>query len=195
MIGFGAAKRLIDLFGAAILVILLLPVMVAGCVLVLVSMGRPVLFLQTRSGRNGRPFRMIKLRTMLDDKTGQMSDSERVAKTGLFLRKFSIDEIPQLFNVLQGSMSLVGPRPLLREYDERYSAEQARRLLAKPGLTGLAQVEGRNDLTWDEKLKLDVRYVDNQSIWLDMRIMLRTPLVVLSARGFRRSGEAAKFGE
>ena len=195
MIGFGAAKRLIDLFGAAILVILLLPVMVAGCVLVLVSMGRPVLFLQTRSGRNGRPFRMIKLRTMLDDKTGQMSDSERVTKTGLFLRKFSIDEIPQLFNVLQGSMSLVGPRPLLREYDERYSAAQARRLLSKPGLTGLALVEGRNDLTWDEKLKLDVRYVDNQSIWLDMRIMLRTPLVVLSARGFRRSGEAAKFGE
>ena len=124
-----------------------------------------------------------------------MTDAERVTRTGLFLRKFSVDEIPQLFNVLQGSMSLVGPRPLLREYDDRYSDEQARRLLAKPGITGLAQVEGRNNLDWDEKLKLDVRYVDTQSFWLDVRIMLRTPLVVLSASGFRKSGETTKFGE
>lgn len=195
MTGFDAAKRMTDLLGAAILVMVLSPVLIVGCVLVLVSMGRPILFLHTRSGQNGRPFRMIKLRTMLENGTGMMTDAERVTRTGLFLRKFSIDEIPQLFNVLQGSMSLVGPRPLLREYDDRYSEEQARRLLAKPGITGLAQVEGRNNLDWDEKLKLDVRYVDTQSFWLDVRIMLRTPLVVLSASGFRKSGEATKFGE
>ena len=195
MTGFDAAKRATDLLGAAILVMVLSPLLIVGCVLVLVSMGRPILFLHTRSGQNGRPFRIIKLRTMLEDRKGRMTDAERVTRTGLFLRKFSVDEIPQLFNVLQGSMSLVGPRPLLREYDDRYSEEQARRLLAKPGITGLAQVEGRNNLEWDEKLKLDVRYVDTQSFWLDARIMLRTPLVVLSASGFRKSGETKKFGE
>ena len=192
---YGPTKRLIDLIGAAILLVLLSPVLIVGCILVLVSMGRPILFVHMRSGQNGRSFRMIKLRTMLDDKTGQMTDNERVTRSGLLLRKYSIDEIPQLFNVLYGSMSLVGPRPLLQEYDDRYSTEQARRLLAKPGITGLAQVEGRNDLTWDEKLELDVRYVDGQSIWLDTKIMLKTPLVVMLARGFRRSGEAKKFGE
>jgi lipopolysaccharide/colanic/teichoic acid biosynthesis glycosyltransferase len=195
MTGFAPLKRFTDMLGAAMLVTLLSPVLIVGCVLILVSMGRPILYLHTRSGQHGRPFRMIKLRTMLDDSTGKMTDAERVTPTGLILRKFSIDEIPQLFNVLHGSMSLVGPRPLLREYDDRYSAEQARRLLVKPGLTGLAQVEGRNDLDWDEKLKLDVQYVDTQSFWLDVQIMLRTPLVVLSASGFRRSGEATKFGE
>ena len=195
MSGYAPFKRLFDLVGAAILLILLSPVLLLGFVLVLVSMGRPVLFLHTRSGKGGKPFSIIKLRTMLDDRTGQMTDTERVTRSGLFLRKFSIDEIPQLLNVLHGSMSIVGPRPLLREYDNRYSAEQARRLLVKPGITGLAQVEGRNELTWDEKLTLDVRYVESQSFWMDARIILKTPLVVLSSSGFRRSGEATKFGE
>ena len=195
MSGYAPFKRLFDLVGAATLLILLSPVLLLGFVLVLVSMGRPVLFLHTRSGKGGKPFRVIKLRTMLDDRTGQMTDAERVTRSGLFLRKFSIDEIPQLLNVLQGSMSIVGPRPLLREYDDRYSAEQARRLLVKPGITGLAQVEGRNELTWDEKLALDVRYVESQSFWIDARIILKTPLVVLSSSGFRRSGETTKFGE
>lgn len=195
MSGYAPFKRLFDLVGAATLLILLSPVLLLGFVLVLVSMGRPVLFLHTRSGKGGKPFSIIKLRTMLDDRTGQMTDTERVTRSGLFLRKFSIDEIPQLLNVLHGSMSIVGPRPLLREYDNRYSAEQARRLLVKPGITGLAQVEGRNELTWDEKLTLDVRYVESQSFWMDARIILKTPLVVLSSSGFRRSGEATKFGE
>ena len=188
-------KRLIDLVGAAILLIFLSPVLLLGCVTVLMSMGRPVFFVHTRSGRHGNPFHMIKLRTMVENKAGLLTDAERVTGAGLLLRRYSIDEIPQLFNVLSGSMSLIGPRPLLPEYDDRYSAEQARRLLAKPGMTGLAQVEGRNDLTWDEKLELDVRYVDQQSFWLDLQIMLKTPAVVLSARGFRRSGEATKFSE
>jgi len=141
------------------------------------------------------PFRMVKLRTMLTAPDGKMTDSERITRAGLLLRKFSIDELPQLLNVLAGSMSLVGPRPLLREYDAHYSTEQSRRLLVKPGLTGLAQVTGRNNLSWDEKLALDVQYVDTQSFWLDMKILMKTPGVVLTARDFKRSGEATKFNE
>lgn len=188
-------KRLIDVVGASMLLVLLSPAMLFGCLTVLFSMGRPIFFMHERSGRDGKPFRMIKLRTMVEDRTGQLSDSERVTKLGLLLRKFSIDELPQLLNVLGGSMSLVGPRPLLREYDSRYSSTQARRLLVKPGLTGLAQVEGRNTLSWEEKLDLDVLYVDTQSAYLDVKIMLRTPMIVLFARGFRRSGEARRFDE
>ena len=131
---------------------------------------------------------------MLDDPDGKMTDSERVTRSGLLLRKYSVDELPQLFNVLGGSMSLVGPRPLLREYDALYSAEQFR-LLVKPGLTGLAQVTGRNELSWEDKLALDVQYVDTQSFWLDIKLLLKTPIVVLTASGFRRSGEAKKFSK
>ena len=188
-------KRLTDVVLAALILIILSPVLLIGYLAVLSTMGRPAIFMHERSGKNGVPFRMIKLRTMLEDPDGRMTDSERVTSTGLFLRKFSIDEMPQLLNVLAGSMSLVGPRPLLPEYDARYSAEQSRRLLVKPGLTGLAQVNGRNNLSWDEKLALDVQYVDAQSIWLDINILLKTPLVVLTARGFKRSGETKKFSE
>lgn len=188
-------KRLTDVVLAVLILVTLSPVLMIGCLTVLATMGRPVFFMHERSGRNGMPFCMFKLRTMLNDPDGKMSDSERVTSAGLFLRKFSIDELPQLLNVLSGSMSLVGPRPLLPEYDARYSAEQSRRLLVKPGLTGLAQVNGRNNLSWDEKLALDVRYVDAQSFWLDVKILLRTPLVVLTASDFKRSGEAKKFGE
>jgi sugar transferase EpsL len=191
----GALKRLTDVVLAALMLITLSPVLMIGCLTVLATMGRPVIFMHERSGKNGVPFRIIKLRTMLDDPDGKMTDSERVTRSGLLLRKHSIDELPQLFNVLDGSMSLVGPRPLLREYDAHYSAEQSRRLLVKPGLTGLAQVTGRNELSWEDKLALDVQYVDTQSFWLDIKLMLKTPLVVLTASGFRRSGEATKFND
>ena len=191
----GTVKRLTDVVLAALMLIILSPVLMIGCLTVLATMGRPVIFMHERSGKNGVPFRIIKLRTMLDDPDGKMTDSERVTRSGLLLRKYSVDELPQLFNVLGGSMSLVGPRPLLREYDALYSAEQLRRLLAKPGLTGLAQVIGRNDLSWDDKLALDVQYIDRQSFWLDIKILLKTPLVVLTAIGFRRSGEATKLSE
>ena len=191
----GTIKRLTDIIVATLALIILSPVLLVGCLVVLMTMGRPVIFMHERSGRNGVPFRMIKLRTMLIDPDGKMTDSERITRTGLLLRKFSIDELPQLLNVLAGSMSLVGPRPLLREYDVHYSAEQARRLLVKPGLTGLAQVTGRNNLSWDEKLALDVQYVDTQSFWLDMKILMKTPVVVVTARDFKRSGEATKFSE
>ena len=191
----GALKRLTDVVLAALMLITLSPVLMIGCLTVLATMGRPVIFMHERSGKNGVPFCMFKLRTMLNDPDGKMSDSERVTSAGLFLRKFSIDELPQLLNVLLGSMSLVGPRPLLPEYDARYSAEQSRRLLVKPGLTGLAQVTGRNELPWEDKLALDVQYVDTQSFWLDIKLMLKTPLVVLTASGFRRSGEATKFND
>ena len=191
----GALKRLMDVVLAALMLIILSPVLLIGCLTVLATMGRPVFFMHERSGRNGMPFRTIKLRTMLNDPDGKMTDSERVTGAGLFLRKFSIDELPQLLNVLGGSMSLVGPRPLLREYDSSYTETQATRLHVKPGLTGLAQISGRNELSWDEKIELDVHYVNTQSLWLDFKIMLQTPLVVLLARGFKRSGEAQKFGE
>ena len=191
----GALKRVTDVVLAALMLIILSPVLMIGCLTVLATLGRPVIFIHERSGKNGIPFHMIKLRTMLEDPCGQLTDSERVTGTGLLLRKFSIDELPQLFNVLDGSMSLVGPRPLLREYDAHYSAEQSRRLLVKPGLTGLAQVTGRNELSWEDKLALDVQYVDTQSFWLDIRLLLKTPLVVLTASGFRRSGEATKFND
>ena len=191
----GALKRLTDVVLAALMLIILSPVLMIGCLTVLATMGRPVIFMHERSGKNGVPFRIIKLRTMLDDPDGKMTDSERVTRSGLLLRKYSVDELPQLFNVLGGSMSLVGPRPLLREYDALYSAEQLRRLDVKPGLTGLAQVIGRNDLPWDDKLALDVQYIDRQSFWLDIKILLKTPLVVVTASGFQRSGEATKFSE
>ena len=188
-------KRIVDVIGAGLLLAMLSPLLIAGCLAVLVTMGRPILFLQLRSGKGGAPFQVFKLRTMTADTSNGMNDEMRVTRCGLLLRKFSIDEIPQLLNVLGGSMSLVGPRPLLPEYDDRYSPRQARRLEVKPGLTGLAQIPGRNDLSWEEKLELDARYVETQSIWLDMAIMLKTPMVVLTASGFRRVGEARKFGE
>ena len=191
----GALKRLIDVVLAALMLIILSPVLLIGCLTVFATMGLPVIFMHDRSGKNGVPFRMIKLRTMLNDPNGKMTDSERVTSAGLFLSKFSIVDLPQLLNVLLGSMSLVGPRPLLPEYDARYSAEQSRRLLVKPGLTGLAQVTGRNELPWQDKLALDVQYVDTQSFWLDIKLLLKTPLVVLTASGFRRSGEATKFND
>jgi len=152
----------------------------------------PVLFTQLRPGRFGRPFRIYKLRTMLPlhAPDGRVrSESERLTRLGIFLRKTSIDELPQLWNVLRGELSLVGPRPLLMQYLPRYSKEQARRHLVLPGITGLAQVSGRNGISWDEKLGYDVEYVDNWSLSLDLRILLRTVRAVFTARGLRAPGE------
>lgn len=157
------------------------------------QMGSPVLFRQCRPGRFGRPFYMIKFRTMRDatDAAGRpLPDGERLTAFGRFLRSSSLDELPELWNVLKGDMSLVGPRPLLMEYLPLYSAEQARRHEVRPGVTGWAQVNGRNALTWEEKFRLDVWYVDNRSLWLDLRIIAMTVKKVIRRDGISAAGEA-----
>jgi len=186
-------KRLIDIAGASAGLLLLSPLLAVAAILVFWRMGSPILFAQLRPGLRGRPFRMLKLRTMLDARgsDGQMlSDSERLTPLGRFLRSTSIDELPGLWNVLRGDMSLVGPRPLLMDYLPLYSAEQARRHDVRPGLTGWAQVNGRNALGWDAKFALDVWYVDNRSLWLDIRIILMTLAKVLKRDGISAEGEA-----
>lgn len=179
-------KRVIDVVGACALVVLLGPVLFAAAGLVRATMGPPVLYRQTRTGRLGRRFELLKLRTMRPPESGESalhSDRARLTPVGRFLRRTSMDELPQLFNVLRGDMSLVGPRPLLPEYLSRYSPEQARRHDVRPGLTGLVQVSGRNSLSWNERFALDVWYVDNRSLWLDAKILLKTALAVVSGRG------------
>ena len=157
-------------------------------------MGAPVLFTQTRSGQEKKGFKIYKFRTMRDGKEYD-SDEERITPLGDKLRRWSLDELPQLFNVFKGDMSLVGPRPLLPEYDGHYSEEQNKRFLVKPGVTGLAQVVGRNDLQWDEKFSLDVEYVNNLTALNDFKILVKTVFVVFGAKGFRKSGEEKKFSE
>jgi sugar transferase EpsL len=187
-----AAKRLIDV-GAAISVLVIgAPVIAATAALVYADVGRPVLFRQARPGLGGRIFELVKFRTMKDavDATGRpLPDDERLTAIGRFLRATSLDELPQMINVLRGEMSLVGPRPLLVEYLPRYSPQQARRHEVKPGITGLAQVEGRNGLTWPEKFKLDVYYVDHQSLALDLKILARTVAAVIRREGIRTAGD------
>lgn len=156
-------------------------------------LGRPVFFKQTRPGLHGRRFRLVKFRTMTDarDPTGQLlPDAERLTAFGRFLRASSLDELPELWNVLKGEMSLVGPRPLLVEYLPLYSTEQARRHEVRPGITGWAQVNGRNALSWEEKFKLDVWYVDNRTLWLDIKILWLTVRKVLVRDGISAAGEA-----
>jgi len=157
------------------------------------KLGRPVFFRQTRAGLRGRPFRMVKLRTMTDD-CGQdgalLPDGQRLTEFGRLLRSTSLDELPELWNVLTGDMSLVGPRPLLMDYLPLYSAEQARRHDVRPGLTGWAQVNGRNAISWDEKFRLDVWYVDNRSMWLDLMILWLTFRKVVAREGVGAAGEA-----
>lgn len=183
------AKRLLDLCVALPVWLLTLPVQAASALAVGMSMGRPVLFRQTRPGQNGRPFEMIKFRTMRapDPARGLVTDADRVTRVGAFLRSTSLDELPTLFNVVQGDMSLVGPRPLLMDYLPLYTPAQARRHNVRPGVTGLAQVSGRNALSWEEKFALDARYVDEWSLGLDLRILGRTVVKVL-----RRDGVAAE---
>lgn len=157
------------------------------------KLGHPVFFTQVRPGRNAKPFRMIKFRTMLEvyDESGNiLPDNKRLTRFGKFLRATSIDELPELWNVLKGEMSLVGPRPLLMEYLSLYNEEQSRRHDVRPGITGWAQVNGRNAISWEEKFKLDVWYVDNQSVWLDIKILFLTLKKVLVKEGITEKGQA-----
>ncbi len=186
-------KRIIDILGASLGLLLLSPVLAIVAYKIRREMGAPVLFSQTRPGRDGKPFEMIKFRTMRDavDAYGRpLPDAERLTKLGRFLRSSSIDELPELWNVLKGDMSLVGPRPLLMEYLPLYSPEQTRRHEVRPGVTGWAQVNGRNAISWDEKFALDVWYVDNRSLWLDLKIIWQTIRKVIKRDGISAAGEA-----
>lgn len=186
-------KRVFDLALTVPALLLLAPLILVVALLVRVKLGRPVLFRQVRPGLGGQPFTMAKFRTMLDaaGPDGQpLPDAERLTAFGRFLRSTSLDELPGLWNVVRGDMSLVGPRPLLMSYLPLYSAEQARRHAVRPGITGWAQVNGRNALSWPEKFALDIWYVDNQSLWLDIRILALTVLKVFRRDGISAEGEA-----
>lgn len=186
-------KRLIDIIVAGGLLLLLAPLLIVLALLIRRKMGPPALFRQVRPGLHGRPFEMMKFRTMRNatGPDGQLlPDVDRLTPFGRFLRSTSLDELPELWNVLKGEMSLVGPRPLLMEYLPRYSVEQARRHDVRPGLTGWAQVNGRNALSWEEKFALDLWYVDRQTVWLDIRILWMTAVKVLKRDGISADGEA-----
>ena|SRR5687768_9939851 len=186
-------KRLFDVAAAATFLLLLAPVLFVVAVVIRMSMGGPVLFGQIRAGRGGHPFRMLKFRTMRAPAANQdpaASDAERLTAVGEALRRTSLDELPQLWNVLRGDMSLVGPRPLLMEYLPLYTPEQARRHDVLPGVTGWAQVHGRNALTWEEKLALDAWYVEHRTLEMDLKILARTVVTVLSTSGVSQPGHA-----
>ena len=183
-------KRLLDITISLIALIFLLPLMSLIYLLVIINLGSPAFFLQERVGKGNKIFKMIKFRTMKNstDKNGNLlSDNERVTKFGGFLRSFSLDELPELINILKGDMSLVGPRALLVQYLGLYNDEQIRRHEVLPGLTGWAQINGRNSITWSEKFKLDVWYVDNWSLWLDIKIFFLTFWKVLKREGINQS--------
>ncbi|MBW8190546.1 sugar transferase [Neiella marina] len=185
-------KRLFDLLVSLVALALLWPVLLALYVLVAVKLGRPVLFSQVRPGKHGRPFRMYKFRTMTDarDSDGELlPDAQRITPFGQFLRSTSLDELPELWNVLKGEMSLVGPRPLLMEYLPLYSEYQRRRHETPPGITGWAQVNGRNAISWQQKFNYDVWYVEHQSLLLDIRILWLTVLRVVQRDGISGQGE------
>jgi lipopolysaccharide/colanic/teichoic acid biosynthesis glycosyltransferase len=187
------SKRIFDVIIAALGILIASPILLVTAGLVAIFHGRPILFRQQRPGYKGKLFTIKKFRTMNNarDKAGNLlPDAERLTPLGRFLRLSSIDELPELFNILQGEMSLVGPRPLLTQYLERYSPEQARRHDVMPGLTGWAQINGRNALTWDEKFKLDVWYVDHWSFWLDVKILLLTFWKVFKREGISQPGHA-----
>lgn len=185
-------KRIIDVFGSITGLLILSPVLLILAILIRRQMGAPVLFRQIRPGKEAHPFEMLKFRSMRDttDATGQpLSDTDRLMPFGKKLRATSLDELPGLWNVLKGEMSLVGPRPLLMEYLPLYAPEQARRHDVRPGITGWAQVNGRNAISWDEKFALDVWYVDNRTIWLDLNIIWMTVKKVLIRDGISAKGE------
>ena len=181
-----AIKRIVDIVASATLLVLLLPLLVGICCLVRWKMGSPVFFVQKRAGRHGATFFLYKFRTMNDqtDADGILkSDAERLTPLGRFLRLTSLDELPQLLNVLRGDMSLIGPRPLLVEYLGRYTPEQQRRHEVRPGITGLAQVNGRQSIPFSQRLRLDVEYVDKLSLWMDVQILFQTAGRVFGSRG------------
>lgn len=192
-------KRWLDVVAASAGLLVLSPLGVVIAYKVKRNLGSPVLFWQERPGLHGQPFKMVKFRSMTDgvDKLGEpLPDSERLTPFGQWLRSSSLDELPELWNVLKGEMSLIGPRPLLMEYLPRYNAVQARRHLVRPGITGLAQVNGRNGISWDEKFALDTWYVDHQSLWLDSKILAKTVWQVLTKQNINDSNGniMAKFG-
>ncbi|MBA3920876.1 MAG: sugar transferase [Nostocaceae cyanobacterium] len=184
-------KSILERVVCAIALIILSPVMLVVAIAIYINTGKPIVFTQPRPGKDGRIFTFYKFRTMSDRRDSQgnlLPDEERLTAIGQFLRKSSLDEIPQLWNVLKGDMSFVGPRPLLVRYLERYTPEQARRHEVKPGITGLAQVKGRNAIGWEQKFQLDVWYVDNWSLWLDLKILLLTVLKVVQQEGINQEG-------
>lgn len=187
------SKRLFDLFFSFLALVILSPILLLTAILVRVFLGTPILFRQQRPGYKGRPFFIYKFRSMRDaiDQAGNpLPDSERLTRFGRILRSLSLDELPELFNILRGEMSFVGPRPLLMEYLPLYSPEQARRHDVVPGLTGWAQVNGRNALDWAARFKFDVWYVDNWSFWLDIKIILMTVWKTVSREGINQQGQA-----
>ncbi|MBW6438822.1 sugar transferase [Actinoplanes hulinensis] len=186
------AQRAIDIGVSATALVVTAPVMAGVAAAVAANLGRPVLFRQQRPGLHGRPFTLVKFRTMrdVDERRGLVTDADRLTGLGRALRSTSLDELPTLWNVLRGDMSLVGPRPLLMQYLDLYSPDQARRHLVRPGVTGLAQVSGRNLLDWEERLALDVWYVDHRSLALNAKICLRTVLTLFRREGISAPGEA-----
>jgi undecaprenyl phosphate N,N'-diacetylbacillosamine 1-phosphate transferase len=186
-------KRIVDLVLSLILLFLTFPVLLVCSILVRLTMGSPVFFIQKRPGRNEKIFSLIKLRTMQnfkDEEGSLLPDKDRLTKLGRFLRRTSIDELPELWNVVIGEMSLVGPRPLLTQYLTRYSEKQSRRHHVLPGLTGLAQINGRNNLDWDKKFELDLHYVNNFSFFLDIKIICITAVRILLRKNISKTGHA-----
>ena len=188
-----ACKRFLDIAGALCALLVLWPLMLVVALAIRITMGSPTLFRQVRPGLLERPFTLLKFRTMIESQSAELdpsTDAERLTKTGILLRRLSLDELPQLWNVLKGEMSLVGPRPLLMEYLAHYTPDQARRHLVKPGVTGLAQVKGRNTITWEQKFLWDIWYVDHWSLSLDLRILLATLGKVIKREGISQQGQA-----
>ena len=191
--GIPASKRILDLALTLSLSLIGVPLMLIIAPLVRLAHGRPVLFRQVRPGYRGLPFTLYKFRTMTNvqgDDGALRPDAERMTAFGRFLRALSLDELPELYNVLRGEMSLVGPRPLLMRYLDRYTVQQARRHETLPGMTGWAQINGRNNVSWEDKFELDVWYVDHWSLWLDLKILLITPFKVLRREGINQPGNA-----
>ncbi len=186
-------KRIFDLLVTLPALLVLAPFLLLLALLVRLKLGAPVLFRQQRPGLHGKPFTLYKFRTMTDARDAQgnlLPDAERLTRFGRFLRSFSLDELPEFFNVLTGDMSLIGPRPLLMQYLDRYTPEQARRHEVRPGISGWAQINGRNALTWEERFALDVWYVDHASLWLDLKIVALTVWKLLTREGISHPGEA-----
>ncbi len=194
--GWGSVKllkRLFDIVVAVVLLVLLSPLMVLIAIMIRLKLGTSVVFIQQRPGLQAKSFYLCKFRTMAEVRDGNgdlLPDGMRLTSLGKFLRRFSLDELPQLINVIKGDISLVGPRPLLMEYLPLYTAEQTRRHEVRPGITGWAQVNGRNAISWEEKFALDVWYVDNWSFWLDMKILWLTFIKVVRAEGISQQGQA-----
>jgi lipopolysaccharide/colanic/teichoic acid biosynthesis glycosyltransferase len=183
-------KRLLDVALSALGLIMLSPVLLALAIAIRLGLGAPILFRQVRPGLRGRPFTLYKFRSLTADPDGTRSDAERLTRLGSLLRRTSLDELPELWNVLRGDMSLVGPRPLLMEYLPLYTAEQARRHDVRPGITGWAQINGRNAISWEEKFRLDLWYVDHRSLLLDLRILALTLGRVIAGEGISEPGQA-----